>query len=387
MRIHEYQAKIFFSRYKIPIPKGGLADSAINAVNIAESLKKWPVVVKAQVHSGGRKKSGGVGFANTRKEVAAIANKIIGMKIVNEQTGPGGKVVKKVLIEEGLDIKEEIYLSFVVDRDVAGVTMIGSRAGGIEIEKVAAEEPEKIIKVNIEPEIGIQPFHCREMVFGLGIDESLRNDFIMLLYKMYKFFTEYDCMILEINPLAITSKNRIIALDAKVEFDSNALFRHPELTDYINGADDNELEQEASRFKLNYISLDGNIGNLVNGAGLAMATMDIIKQAGAEPANFLDVGGGASEEMIENAIRIIQKDKKVKGILINIFGGILRCDVLAAGVVSAATKTGLRLPVVVRMEGTNVDKGREILGNSGLNLSTAVDINDAVRQISEIACN
>jgi len=307
------------------------------------------------------------------------------MTLITHQTGPEGRLVKKVLIEEGLNIEKELYLSIIPDRATAKIVIMASEAGGMDIESVAKETPEKIIKAYINPLLGIQPFHCREIAFGLKLNPSIIKNFISMLNSLYKLFVEYDCSLVEINPLVITAKETLIALDAKINFDDNALFRHKDILEYRDIDEEDPLEVEASKFNLNYINLDGNVGNMVNGAGLAMATMDTIKLAGAEPANFLDVGGGASAEMVENGFRIILNDKNVKGILINIFGGILRCDVLAEGVVEAAKKAGINVPVVIRMEGTNVEEGRKILSESELNLITAVDMKDAAQKVAQIA--
>jgi len=384
MKIHEYQAKELFKKYNIPIPDGGVAFNPDEAKKVAKNLGKFPVVVKAQIHAGGRGKGGGVKLAGSMDEVTGISGEIIGMNLVTHQTGPEGKRVKKVLVEQGLNIAKELYLSIIPDRATAKIVIMASEAGGMDIEEVAAETPEKIIKVFIDPLVGIQPFHCREVAFGLNLSSSVMRPFISMLGSLYRLFMDYDCSLVEINPLVITAEDAVIALDAKVDFDDNALYRHKDIIEYRDIDEEDPLEVEASKFNLNYIKLDGNIGNMVNGAGLAMATMDIIKLAGAEPANFLDVGGGASAEMVENGFRIMLGDKNVKGILINIFGGILRCDVLAEGVVHAAEKTGINVPVVIRMEGTNVEQGRKILAESGLNLTTAADMKDAAQKVAEL---
>ena len=384
MKIHEYQAKELFKQYNIPVPDGGVAFNPDEAKKVAENLGKFPVVVKAQIHAGGRGKGGGVKLAGSMDEVTGIAGEIIGMNLVTHQTGPEGKMVKKVLVEQGLNIAKELYLSIIPDRATAKIVIMASEAGGMDIEEVAAETPEKIIKVFIDPLVGIQPFHCREVAFGLNLSSSVMRPFVSMLASLYRLFMDYDCSLVEINPLVITAEDAVIALDAKVDFDDNALYRHKDIIEYRDIDEEDPLEVEASKFHLNYIKLDGNVGNMVNGAGLAMATMDIIKLAGAEPANFLDVGGGASAEMVENGFRIMLGDKNVKGILINIFGGILRCDVLAEGVVHAAEKTGINVPVVIRMEGTNVEQGRKILAESGLNLTTAADMKDAAQKVAEL---
>jgi len=384
MKIHEYQAKELFKKYDIPIPEGCIAFSRDEAKAVAEKLGQFPVVVKAQIHAGGRGKGGGVKLAKSIDEAGSLADEIIGMTLVTHQTGPEGRLVKKVLVEQGLDIEKELYLSVIPDRETAKIVIMASEAGGMDIEEVAEKTPEKIIKVFINPLTGIQAYHCREAAFGLNLPASVMKQFSKMLANLYRLFVAYDCSLLEINPLVITRQETVIALDAKINFDDNALFRHKDIVEYRDLDEEDPLEVEASKFNLNYINLDGNVGNMVNGAGLAMATMDIIKLAGAEPANFLDVGGGASAEMVENGFTIILGDKNVKGILINIFGGILRCDVLAEGVVQAAQKTGINIPVVIRMEGTNVDEGRKILSDSGLNLITAVDLKDAAQKVAQL---
>ncbi len=387
MKIHEYQAKELFKKYGIPIPDGRVAFSVEEVLSAADQLGAYPVVIKAQIHAGGRGKGGGVKLAVSKEDASAIAAKILGMNLVTHQTGPEGRIVKKVLVEQGLNIQKELYLSIIPDRATASIVIIASSEGGMDIEAVAAKSPEKIIKVYINPLVGIQGYHCREVAYGLNLAPEAIKAFTALLSKLYKMFVDYDCSLVEINPLVITADQSVIALDAKVNFDDNALFRHKDVLSYRDFDEENPLEVDASNFNLNYIALDGNVGNMVNGAGLAMATMDIIKQAGASPANFLDVGGGANAEMVENGFRIILSDKNVKGVLINIFGGILRCDILAEGVVTAARKTGISVPVVVRMEGTNVEEGRRILKESGLNLITAVDLKDAAQKVAAIVRN
>ncbi|MBI5075336.1 MAG: ADP-forming succinate--CoA ligase subunit beta [Nitrospirae bacterium] len=384
MKIHEYQAKELFRQHHISVPEGYLATSPDEAAASAEKLGKFPVVVKAQIHAGGRGKGGGVKLARSLDEVRSVAATILGRPLVTPQTGPEGKKVGKLLVEQGLDISQELYLSIIPDRSTAKIMIIASRAGGMDIEEVAAKSPEKIIRVLINPLTGIEPGHCSQIAAGLDLNEALTQKFSALIENLYALFIETDCSLLEINPLVITAQEDLIALDAKIDIDDNALFRQKEILKYRDTNEEDPLELEASKFNLNYINLDGNVGNMVNGAGLAMATMDLIKSAGASPANFLDVGGGANAEMVENGFRIILSDSNVKAILINIFGGILRCDVLAEGVVQAARKTGIRVPVVIRMQGTNVEKGREILAASGLNLITAEDLNDAAGRIAEI---
>ncbi|MCU0573925.1 MAG: ADP-forming succinate--CoA ligase subunit beta [Syntrophobacteraceae bacterium] len=385
MKIHEYQAKELFRTFGIPVPRGSAVFSASEGRAAAEGLGTLPVVVKAQIHAGGRGKGGGVKLAHSLDEAEKLASEMLGMTLVTHQTGPQGRVVKKLLVEEGLNIARELYLGIVPDRATASLVVMASEAGGMDIEEVAARTPEKIIKQRIRPMEGLQPFNARALAYELNLEPEVLKQFVGLVAKLCDFFIRRDCSLLEINPLVITGDKQLIALDAKINFDDNALFRHKDLLAYRDLDEEDPLEVEASRYNLNYIKLDGNIGNMVNGAGLAMATMDIIKLAGAEPANFLDVGGGASAEMVENGFRIILSDQNVKGVLINIFGGILRCDVLASGVVEAAKKVGIKVPVVIRMEGTNVDEGRRILKESGLNLFVARDVWDAAGKVAEIA--
>ncbi|MFP4475727.1 MAG: ADP-forming succinate--CoA ligase subunit beta [Desulfatibacillaceae bacterium] len=384
MNIHEYQAKEMFAKFGVPIPRGNVAHDPDEARKVAEELGTLPVVVKAQIHAGGRGKGGGVKLARSLDEARQLADEILGMTLVTHQTGPEGKLVKKVLIEEGLDIRKELYFSIVPDRATTTIILMASEAGGVDIEEVAEKTPEKLIKVSVDPLLGIQPSHTRRVAFGLNLPAEAIKGFTRTVGALYKLFVQYDCSQVEINPLVLTGDDQVIALDAKINFDDNALYRHKDVVEYRDLDEEDPLEVEASQYNLNYIKMDGNVGNMVNGAGLAMATMDIIKQAGAEPANFLDVGGGANAEMVENGFRIILSDKNVKGILINIFGGILRCDILASGVVEAARKVGLNVPVVVRMEGTNVDEGRRILAESGLNLVSAKDLKDAAQKVAEI---
>jgi succinyl-CoA synthetase beta subunit len=384
MKIHEYQAKALLKKYGVTVPEGGVAFRPEAAKTVAETIQRFPVVVKAQIHAGGRGKGGGVKLADSSEAAERIAGEMIGMTLVTPQTGPEGKPVGKVLVEQGLDISKEIYLSLLPDRATTKVVLMASEAGGMDIEAVAAETPDKIIKIYIDPGIGIQSFHCRQAAFGLNLSPAAMKQFIPMVKKLYQLFIDYDCSLVEINPLVITESDAVIALDAKINFDDNALFRHKDILEFRDVDEEDPLDVEASEYDLNYINLDGNIGNMVNGAGLAMATMDIIKLAGAEPANFLDVGGGANAEKVANGFRIILRDDKVKGIFINIFGGILRCDELAKGVVQAARTTAIKVPVVIRMEGTNVEAGRKILADSGLNLITAVDLKDAVEKVAQL---
>jgi succinyl-CoA synthetase beta subunit len=385
MNIHEYQAKELFRKFDIPIPRGRVAFSVDEAKEIAAELAVSAVVVKAQIHAGGRGKGGGVKLADSQEEAAKLAGEILGMTLVTHQTGPEGKIVGKVLVEEGLAIDKELYLGVVPDRATASLVFMASEAGGMDIEEVAASTPEKIIKQQVKPGEELQPFQARVLAYGLNLEPEVVKQFIPLVSKLYTLFMKYDCSLVEINPLVITKDKKLIALDAKINFDDNSLYRQKEIVEYRDLSEEEALEVEASKYHLNYIKLDGNIGNMVNGAGLAMATMDIIKLAGAEPANFLDVGGGASAEMVENGFRIILSDENVKGVLINIFGGILRCDILARGVVEAANKVGVQVPVVIRMEGTNVKEGRRILDESGLDLQVAKDVWDAASKVAEIA--
>ncbi len=386
MKIHEYQAKELFKKYGIPIPRGNVAFTVGEAKSVGADLAIFPVVVKAQIHAGGRGKGGGVKLAKNRDEVEEFAKQILGMTLVTHQTGPEGRLVKKLLVEEGLPIEKELYLSVLPDRGTSKIVFMASEAGGMDIEEVAAKTPEKIIKAFIDPMLGMKGFHANELAFGLNLKPELIKQFNAMVFALYKLCVDYDCSLVEINPLVITSDNRVIALDGKITFDDNALYRHKDIIEFRDLDEEDPFEIEASKFELNYIKMPGgNIGNMVNGAGLAMATMDLIQQAGAAPANFLDVGGGASAEQVENGFRIILADPAVKGVLINIFGGILRCDRLANGVVEAAKKVGIRVPVVIRMEGTNVEQGREILEKSGLNLITAKDVSDAAQKIAAVA--
>ncbi len=384
MKIHEYQAKELFRNHGVVVPDGMVCDSP-DTVAAAVATLGLPVAVKAQVHAGGRGKGGGVRLAKTEAEAFAAAQAIIGMELITQQTGSTGKRVHKVLVERGVTIKMELYLSLIVNRDDATITIIASPDGGMDIEEVAAQTPERIVKVGINPLIGIKGYHAKQVASALGLTGTIAKQLGALLGNLYRLFVGCDCSLVEINPLIITGDDQLLALDAKMDIDSNSLFRHPEIAAMRDPLEEDPQELEAAQFDLNYIKLDGSIGNMVNGAGLAMATMDLIKQAGAEPANFLDVGGGATAEKVENGFRIILSDPNVKGILINIFGGILRCDVLAQGVVQAAGAVGLNVPVVVRMEGTNVDEGRRILAQSGLDLINAVDLSDAAGKVAAIA--
>ncbi|HWS16279.1 MAG TPA: ADP-forming succinate--CoA ligase subunit beta [Candidatus Methylomirabilis sp.] len=380
MNIHEYQAKAVLSKYGVAVPKGNVADTPAEAEAIAKEFGT-PVVVKAQIHAGGRGKGGGVKFAKTPDEARECAKQIIGMTLVTHQTGPQGKKVKRVLVEQAGKIKRELYLGMVIDRGVSRVVMMASTEGGMEIETVAAKTPEKILKEWVDPAVGLMPFQARKLAFGLGIPGELTGKAVKFMTALYKAFVDTDCSLAEINPLVLTEDGDIVALDAKMNFDSNGLFRHKDIQALRDFDEEDPTETEASKFDLTYISLDGNIGCMVNGAGLAMATMDMIKHCGGNPANFLDVGGGANAEQVTNAFRLILSDAKVKAILVNIFGGIMRCDVIAEGVVAAAKTLGLSVPLVVRLEGTNVEKGKEILAASKLNIISAADMADAARKV------
>jgi succinyl-CoA synthetase beta subunit len=384
MKLHEYQAKELFGRAGLPVPEGEVARTSKEALACAERLG-FPLAVKAQVHAGGRGKAGGIKVVGSINDAQAAIDAILGMTLQTAQTGAGGIMVKTILLEKGVDIASELYLSILPDRATASLMIIASTEGGMNIEEVAESSPDKIIRVQVNPLTGIQPFHLRRVAFGLQSTGDTFKSFSRLLAKLYAVVIKNDLLLAEINPLALTADGDFILLDAKVEVDSNGLFRHKELAASYDSSEDDPLELEAKKYNLNYIRLNGNVGTMVNGAGLAMATMDIIKQAGAEPANFLDVGGGANAEMIENGFRILLSDPDVEAILINIFGGILRCDVLATGVVEAARKISLKIPVVVRMEGTNVDEGRKILAESGLDLISAADLQDAAEKIGKIA--
>lgn len=384
MKIHEFQAKELLKKGGILVPEGKVAVTVEEAVAAAHDLC-YPVVVKAQVHAGGRGKVGGIKVASDSQAVREAAGTILGMTLVTAQTGSQGKKISTLLIEQCVQVESELYLSLMPDRSSAKIIIIASRSGGMNIEEVAEKTPDAVIRVSVDPLMGIMPYHRRKIAFGLGLSGDLFKFFSILLNNLFQLVVENDLLLCEINPLAITDQGSFLALDAKIEIDSCALFRQKDLAVLHDPSEDDPLEVEARKYNLNYIRLDGNIGTMVNGAGLAMATMDIIKMAGASPANFLDVGGGANAEMIANGFRILLGDPKVEAILINIFGGILRCDVLATGVVEAAGQVGLSVPLVVRMEGTNVEKGKAILQHSGLDLTTVADLNDAARCIAAVA--
>ncbi|TMV52018.1 ADP-forming succinate--CoA ligase subunit beta [Paenibacillus mesophilus] len=381
MNIHEYQGKEVLRQYGVAVPQGKVAFSVDEAVEAAKSLGTPVVVVKAQIHAGGRGKAGGVKVAKNLDEVRTYAEQILGKVLVTHQTGPEGKEVKRLLIEQGCDIKKEYYVGVVVDRGTGRVVMMASEEGGTEIEEVAAHTPEKIFKEVIDPAIGLQPFQARKLAYSINIPTALVNKAVQFMTALYTAFVDKDCSIAEINPLVVTGDGNVMALDAKLNFDSNALYRHKDILELRDLDEEDEKEIQASKFDLSYIALDGNIGCLVNGAGLAMSTMDIIKYYGGEPANFLDVGGGATAEKVTEAFKIILSDPKVKGIFVNIFGGIMKCDVIADGVIEAAKQVGLDRPLVVRLEGTNVDLGKKKLNESGLNIVAADSMADGAQKI------
>ncbi len=385
MKIHEYQAKAILARYGVTTPWGEVAYTKEEAREAAQRLKAHVVVVKAQIHAGGRGKGGGVKLARSGDEAEDIAGHILGMTLVTPQTGPAGRLVKRVLIEEGLDIKRELYLGLLVDRASGLPVFMASAAGGMEIEEVAKENPEAILREPIQPVVGLQPYQARKIAFGLGLPGEVATHATPFFQALYRAFIDTDASLLEINPCVLTGDGKLVALDAKMTFDDNALFRHPNLRELRDIDEEDPLEVEASKYGLNYIKLDGSVACMVNGAGLAMATMDIIKYAGGSPANFLDVGGGASSEQVKNAFRILMSDPSVRAVFINIFGGILRCDVLATGVVAAAKDLQLKVPVVVRMEGTNVELGQKILRESGLNFTIANGMKDGAEKVVALA--
>ena len=385
MKIHEYQAKGILARHGVPVPRGEVAFNAVQAGEIARRLGTAVLVVKAQIHAGGRGKGGGVKIVKSPDEAEALANRMIGMTLVTHQTGPGGRIVSRVLVEEGLRMTRELYLSIVLDRASGKPVMMASGAGGMDIEEVAASTPEKIVKVFVEPGVGLVPFEARQLGFAIGLDGPQVNKAVKLMTSLYEAFIATDASLVEVNPLVVTEAGDLLALDAKMSFDDNALYRHPIIRDLRDLEEEDPLEVEASKFSLNYIHLDGNIGCMVNGAGLAMATMDIIKLAGGEPANFLDVGGGANAEQIRHAFKILMSDKNVRAVLINIFGGILRCDVLAQGVIAAVKELGVPVPIVIRMEGTNVDEGKRLLRESRMNFTTADSMEEAATTVVRLA--
>ncbi|MEZ5423659.1 MAG: ADP-forming succinate--CoA ligase subunit beta [Pyrinomonadaceae bacterium] len=381
MKIHEYQGKAILKEYGVPVPRGIVARTPEEAEAAAKELGTDIVVVKAQIHAGGRGKGGGVKLAKSPAEAKQIAGEMLGMMLVTHQTGPEGREVKTLLIEEGLPIDREFYLGITLDRVTGRNVFMASSAGGMDIEKVAEETPELILKETIDPAVGLQPFQARNLAFGLGIPNELVNQAVKFMLSLYKAYESTDASLVEINPFLLTKDGRLIALDAKLNFDDNAMFRHKDFAELRDLNEEEPLEIEASKFDLNYIKLDGNIGCMVNGAGLAMATMDIIKLAGGEPANFLDVGGGASQERVEQAFKILLADENVKAVLINIFGGIVRCDMVANGVVAAAKNLGVSIPIVARLEGTNVEEGRRVLSESGIGIIPATGMNDAAEKV------
>ena len=385
MKIHEYQGKELLRKFGVPVPRGIVAHSPDEAYRAAKELACEPVVVKAQIHAGGRGKGGGVKLAQSADEARDIAKQMLGMKLITHQTGPEGREVRVLLIEEGLPIDKEFYLGIVLDRASGRPVFMASAAGGMDIEEVAARTPEKIFKETVDPAVGFRPFQARKLAFALGLPSELISPAAKFMQSLYTAYEAMDASLLEINPFLLTKDKRLIALDAKVNFDDNALFRHPDFGDLRDLNEEDPLEIEASKFDLNYIKLDGNIACMVNGAGLAMATMDIIKLAGGEPANFLDVGGGASQERVEAAFRILLADPNVRAVLINIFGGIVRCDMVARGVVGAAKNLGVKVPVVVRLEGTNVEEGQRVIRESELGFTVATGMKDAAEKVVALA--
>jgi succinyl-CoA synthetase beta subunit len=388
MKIHEYQAKEILRKFNVAVPNGKVAFTAEDAVNIAKNELGGNVwVVKAQIHAGGRGKGGGVKVAKNLEEVKDFANQMLGMKLVTHQTGPEGKIVKRLLIEQGVNIERELYVGITLDRANSKNVMMVSTEGGVEIEKVAAETPDKIIKEEIDPSVGFQPYQARKLAFALGLNGNQHKSAVKFLTGLYKAYEESDCSLAEINPLVLTKEGEVIALDAKMNFDDNALYRHNDIVEFRDFDEEDPLEVEASKYNLNYIKLDGNVGCMVNGAGLAMATMDIIKLAGGEPANFLDVGGSANKETVSNGFKIILSDKNVKAILINIFGGIVRCDRVAQGVIDAAREINVNIPIVVRLEGTNAEEASMLLKKSELNFEVATSLKDAALKVTSILKN
>jgi succinyl-CoA synthetase beta subunit len=380
MNLHEYQSKRLFADYDIPVPRGVPANSPNEAVDATKKLGGEFWVVKAQVHAGGRGKAGGVKLARTREEVHQYAEQMLGTRLVTHQSGPEGLPVNVVYVEAGSDIDRELYLSMLVDREASRVAFIASAAGGMDIEQVAAETPEKIFTVSVAPDAGLQDYQARQLAFGLGLDKNQMRQFGKLIRNMYRLYVECDASLVEVNPLIVTSAGDVVALDAKINIDSNALYRQPKLVELRDITQEDDKEREAAAHDLNYVSLDGDIACMVNGAGLAMATMDLIKLHGGDPANFLDVGGGATKERVEEAFKLILSNRNVKAILVNIFGGIVRCDLIAEGIIAAVKDVGVSVPVVVRLEGTNVDKGRELLASSGLDIIAADDLTDAAKK-------
>ena len=387
MNIHEYQAKQILAKYGVSVPKGKIAFTPAEAEEAAREFiaEKGICVVKAQIHAGGRGKAGGVKLAKSKEEAANIARELLGKVLVTHQTGPAGKEVKKVYVEEGCQIARELYLGLVVDRSTQRVVFMASTEGGVEIEEVAAKTPEKILKEYVDPAVGLIPFQGRKLAFGLGIDKASINKAVKFMTALYNAFVASDCSMAEINPLVVTKDGDIIALDAKMSFDDNALMRHKDIEGMRDLDEEDPKEVAASRFNLNYVALDGNIGCMVNGAGLAMATMDMIKLSGGNPANFLDVGGGANKEQVTAAFKLITSDPNCRGVLVNIFGGIMRCDIIAEGIIAAAKDVGIKVPLVVRLQGTNVEQGRKLLAESGLNIVSAERMDEAAEKAVEAA--
>jgi len=385
MKIHEYQAKAILARYGVTTPRGDVAFTKEEAREAARRLKSQVCVVKAQIHAGGRGKGGGVKLARSADEAAEIASQILGMNLVTAQTGPQGRIVKRLLIEEGLDIKRELYLGLLIDRETGRPVFMASASGGMEIEQVAKENPGAILREHVHPAVGLQPYQARKIAFGLGLTGEQATGATPFFQALYRAFIDTDASMVEINPCVVTGDGKLVALDAKVTFDDNALFRHKDLRELRDLDDEDPLEVEASKYGLNYIKLDGTVACMVNGAGLAMATMDIIKYTGGSPANFLDVGGGATADQVKNAFHILLSDPEVRAVFINIFGGILRCDVLATGVVAAAKDLHVKIPIVVRMEGTNVERGQQILRESGLNFTIADGMKDGAQKVVALA--
>lgn len=381
MNIHEYQAKSLLRTYGVPVPQGGVAFTPEEAINVADSLQVPLWVVKAQIHAGGRGKGGGVKLAKTPDEVKSYAKDLLGMTLITPQTGPQGRLVKKIYIEEGCAIAQEFYMSLLVDRATSCLTFLASTEGGMEIEEVAQTHPEKIIKVLIDPTSGFQPFHGRKLAYGLGLKGDQVKECIRFAKNLYEAFIGLDASLVEINPLVLTKEGKIVALDAKMSFDDNALYRHSNLEDLRDVDEEDPMERQAAIYDLSYVKLDGNIGCMVNGAGLAMATMDIIKLYGGEPANFLDVGGGATREKVTEAFKIILSDPHVKGVLVNIFGGIMRCDIIAEGIIQAVKDIHINVPLVVRLEGTNAELGKDIFAKSGLSIIAMNDLGSAAERI------
>lgn len=385
MNVHEYQAKELFFKYGINVPIGKVATTEEEARRIGEDLNLEKVVIKAQIHSGGRGKAGGVKVANSVDDIERKASDMLGTKIVTHQTGKDGKIVQKILIEEASDIAKEFYLGMVIDRSKEQVVVMASPEGGTEIEEVAKNMPDKLLKIYIDPSVGIYPYQCRKIAYFLGLKDKVVNKFVSFVTGLYTLFTEKDCSLAEINPLVLTNNDELLALDGKLNFDDNAIFRHRDIAKLHDPSEEDELELEAKEVGISFVKLDGNIGCLVNGAGLAMATMDIIKLHGGEPANFLDVGGGANKEQVTKAFKMILSDKNVKAIFVNIFGGIMKCDTIAEGIISAVREVSINVPLIIRLEGTNVEKGKEMLSNSGLNIQTGTNMKDAARKVVEAA--